>query len=99
MIIPTQTWSVCVYFRHLFRIILDKVTAKDLIPGQQAIVASFSDERLAGHFAERGLVAGERLCVERIAPMGGPIAIRVSDHVLCLRKGEASTILVQPEGI
>jgi len=45
------------------------------------------------------VVAGERLCVERIAPMGGPIAIRVSDHVLCLRRTEASTILVQTEAI
>ncbi|MCF8278404.1 MAG: ferrous iron transport protein A [Flavobacteriales bacterium] len=73
------------------------MTATDLIVGQQAIVSSFSDARLAVFFAERGVVAGERLCVERVAPMGDPIAIRVSDHVLCLRKTEASTILVQPE--
>jgi len=75
------------------------VTAKDLILGQQAIVSSFLDARLASHLAERGLVAGERLCIERIAPMGGPIAIRVSDHVLCLRVSEASTIIVQTEAI
>lgn len=73
------------------------MTAKDLIPGQQAIVSSFSDARLASHLAERGLVAGERLSIERVAPMGCPIAIRVSDHVLCIRKAEASTIFVQPE--
>lgn len=73
------------------------MTAKDLIPGQQAIVSSFSDDYLASYLAERGVVAGERVSVERVAPMGCPIAIRVADHVLCIRKAEASTILVQPE--
>lgn len=73
------------------------MTAKDLIPGQFAIVTSFSDQGLANCLAERGVVAGERLCVERVAPSGDPIAIRVSDHLLCIRKNEASTILVLPE--
>jgi ferrous iron transport protein A len=62
-------------------------------------VASFSDERLARILSERGVVAGERLSVERVAPLGGPIAIRVADHVLCLRTREASTINVQPETV
>jgi ferrous iron transport protein A len=75
------------------------VTAKDLIPGQRAIVSSFSDAKLAAFLAERGVVAGEMLCVERVAPFGDPIAIRVSDHLLCLRKTEASAILVQPEAV
>jgi ferrous iron transport protein A len=75
------------------------MTAKDLVLGQKAIVSSFSDDRLASFLAERGVVAGEHLCVERIAPMGDPIAIRVSDHLLCLRKNEASAILVQTEAV
>jgi ferrous iron transport protein A len=83
----------------LRRIILNNVTAKDLTLGQQAIVSSFSDETLASYLAERGIVAGERLSVERIAPFGDPIAIRVSDHVLCLRRKEASAIQVRPEAI
>jgi len=91
--------NICTYFWFLFRIILNNVTAKDLIPGQHAIVSSFLDARLATHLAERGVVAGERLSIERVAPMGCPIAIRVSDHVLCLRKAEASTIVVLPEAI
>ena len=73
------------------------MTAKDLIPGQRAIVSSFSDATLASHLAERGVVAGEQLYVERVAPTGDPIAIRVSDHLLCIRKREASNILVQTE--
>jgi len=73
------------------------LTAKDLIPGQKAIVSSVADASLAQHLLERGIMPGDRLSVERVAPMGDPIAIRVSDHVLCLRKREASAILVTPE--
>lgn len=74
------------------------VTAKDLPIGQTAVVTAFSDEKLAVFLSERGVVAGERLAVERIAPFGDPIAVRVADHLLCLRRKEASAIIVQPEG-
>lgn len=63
------------------------------------MVTAFSDEKLAGFLAERGVVAGERLSVERVAPLGDPIAIRVADHLLCLRRKEASAIIVRPEGV
>ncbi len=75
------------------------MTAKDLILGQHAIVDSFSDIPLGKHLLERGVVPGETLSVERIAPMGDPIAIRVSDHLLCLRRKEASAIVVQIEEV
>lgn len=73
------------------------MTAKDLIPGQKAIVDSFSDVSLGECLLERGVVPGEKLSVERVAPMGDPIAIRISDHVLCIRKREASAIVVKTE--
>ncbi len=75
------------------------MTAKDLIPGQQAIVDSFSDRLLGEHLLERGVAPGQKLSLERVAPTGDPIAIRVSDHVLCLRKQEASSIRVQPRTV
>ena len=73
------------------------MTLRDLIPGQTATVSSFSDDKLAQILSERGVVAGERLFVERVAPLGDPIAVRVADHLLCLRKREASSIHVEPE--
>ena len=75
------------------------MTLRDLIPGQTATVSAFSDARLAQILSERGVVAGERLSVERVAPMGDPIAVRVADHLLCLRVREASAIIVQPETV
>ncbi|RYE12907.1 MAG: ferrous iron transport protein A, partial [Sphingobacteriales bacterium] len=38
---------------------------------------------------------GETIKVTRIAPMGDPIAIKVSGYQLSLRKLEASTIILQ----
>lgn len=43
---------------------------------------------------EMGCTPGETVTLDRIAPMGDPIAISVSGYLLSLRKEEASTILV-----
>lgn len=75
------------------------MTAKDLHLGQKATVSSFENDEIAHCLAERGVVPGESLYVERIAPFGDPIAIRVSDHLLCIRKSDASTILVEPDKV
>jgi len=42
-----------------------------------------------------GCLPGEEVEVERFAPMGCPIAIRVAGYQLCLRKSEASIIIIE----
>jgi len=44
---------------------------------------------------EMGCLPGEVVEVERIAPLGDPIAIRVAGYQLCLRKTEASVIIIE----
>jgi len=44
---------------------------------------------------EMGCLPGEIVEVERFAPLGDPIAIRVAGYQLCLRKSEASVIIIQ----
>ena len=44
---------------------------------------------------EMGCLPGEEIIVERIAPLGDPIAINVAGYQLSLRKREASTIIMQ----
>jgi ferrous iron transport protein A len=44
---------------------------------------------------EMGCLPGEEIRVDRIAPLGDPIAINVSGYQLSLRKREASTIILQ----
>ncbi len=71
------------------------MTVKDLKIGQEAQIFAFSDKALGHHLVEMGVVPGETITIERIAPLGDPIAIRVSNLLLCIRKQEASAILVQ----
>lgn len=42
-----------------------------------------------------GLTKGTTFTVQRIAPMGDPVEIRVRDFALSLRKGESSALLVE----
>lgn len=66
----------------------------DLKPGKKAIIDSFSDKELALKLMEMGCLPGERIFVERKAPLGDPIAISISGYLLSMRKSEAETIFV-----
>jgi len=68
----------------------------DLKLGEKAIIDSFTDSVMALKLLEMGCTPGELVQLDRIAPMGDPIAITVSGYLLSLRKEEASTILVSP---
>jgi ferrous iron transport protein A len=43
-----------------------------------------------------GLVTGEPIHVDRVAPLGDPIDFVIKQYHLSLRKAEAAEILVQP---
>ena len=66
----------------------------DLKLGTKAIIDSFSDKELALKLMEMGCLPGEKIHIERKAPLGDPIAISISGYVLSMRKAEAETILV-----
>ena len=74
-----------------------KATAKNLSQlrvGESATIDSFTDKRMSLKLLEMGCTPGEVVQLDHIAPMGDPIAIRVSGYLLSLRKAEASTVLV-----
>ncbi|MES2591543.1 MAG: FeoA family protein [Bacteroidota bacterium] len=62
--------------------------------GESAVIDSFTDQHMALKLLEMGCTPGEVVKLDRIAPMGDPIAITVSGYLLSLRKSEASTVLV-----
>ena len=62
--------------------------------GQTGIVKEFTDLEMSVKLMEMGCLPGEEIRVDRIAPLGDPIAIRVSGYQLSLRKFEASTIIL-----
>ncbi len=46
---------------------------------------------------EMGLVAGVKVEVERLAPLGDPVEVKVMGYHLSLRKSEAAEIEVKPK--
>jgi ferrous iron transport protein A len=62
--------------------------------GQTAVIESFTDSQMALKLLEMGCTPGEVVKLDRIAPLGDPIAIVVSGYLLSMRKAEASTVLV-----
>jgi DtxR family transcriptional regulator, Mn-dependent transcriptional regulator len=80
----------------------EKYMQKEVIPlskmkiGQQGkIVENKTQGSARQRFMAMGLVKGENVRVERIAPLGDPIDFVVKDYHLSLRKQEAQDILVE----
>ncbi len=63
--------------------------------GERATIVAFTDLEMSVKLMEMGCLPGETVEVERFAPLGDPMAIRVAGYQLCLRKSEASVIIIQ----
>jgi ferrous iron transport protein A len=72
-----------------------KLTLDKLSIGEQAIVESFTNDSIKLLLLEMGCIPGEKISVERIAPLGDPIAINVSGYLLSMRKAEAAAVEVK----
>jgi ferrous iron transport protein A len=46
---------------------------------------------------EMGCLPGEKVRLERVAPLGDPIAISVAGYMLSMRKDEAATVNIAQE--
>ena len=46
---------------------------------------------------DMGVIVGSDIRVERVAPLGDPVAIKVKGYVLSLRKEEAANVFVEVE--
>jgi ferrous iron transport protein A len=75
--------------------LVDDLKLSQLSPGQKGTIVSFTDAQMAVKLMEMGCLPGEVVEVERYAPFGDPIAIRVAGYQLCLRKAEAAVIIIE----
>lgn len=64
--------------------------------GSFCVIESFTDEALKQKLLEMGCLPGETIQIDRLAPLGCPMAIVVSGATLSIRKDEADHILVKP---
>jgi ferrous iron transport protein A len=65
-----------------------------LKPGQKAIITEFSNQEIHLKLMEMGCLPGEKISVEKSAPLGGPVSVIVSGYILSLRLDEAEHIMV-----
>ncbi|KQR72173.1 FeoA family protein [Pedobacter sp. Leaf176] len=63
--------------------------------GETGTIVAFTDLDMSVKLMEMGCLPGEIVEVERFAPLGDPMAIRVAGYQLCLRKSEAAVIIIQ----
>lgn len=67
----------------------------DLKPGQQAIVTSISAEgTIRRRLLDMGLLRQVKISVDRYAPFGDPVWLRIGGTQIALRRREAKTVLV-----
>ena len=71
---------------------------RELRPGESAVIVSIDDSELLLKLMEMGCVPGERIKVEKVAPLGDPISILVAGYSLSLRLNEAELIRVERIG-
>lgn len=67
----------------------------ELKAGQRGRIQGFETSDLELKLMEMGCIPGEMVVVEKIAPLGDPISIRIAGYSLSLRKDEAKQILLE----
>ncbi|HEV7332652.1 MAG TPA: FeoA family protein [Flavisolibacter sp.] len=69
----------------------------DLKAGEKGRITGFETSELELKLMEMGCIPGEVVVVEKIAPLGDPISIRVAGYSLSLRMDEANQILLEED--
>lgn len=74
-----------------------KTTLRDLQVGETGTISGYSKgvRSYREKLLAMGLTKGTGITVERIAPMGDPVEIRVRGFALSLRKSEASNVIIE----
>jgi ferrous iron transport protein A len=80
----------------MFKLALDTIMKlSDLKAGERGTIKGFETSDLELKLMEMGCIPGEIVVVEKIAPLGDPISIRIAGYSLSLRKNEANQILLE----
>ena len=71
------------------------MTLKELEIGQTAVIDSIGGEgALRQHFLDMGVLPGAEITLEKFAPMGDPMELRIHGYELTLRIADAEKIQV-----
>jgi len=71
---------------------------QDLKPGQKGKVTKISGTgSIHSRILSMGIIKGTELEMERVAPLGDPVEIKLKGYHLSLRKSEAANIYLEVE--
>jgi len=69
---------------------------KDLKPGEKGVISAFtSSGAVRKRLLDMGVIKGETIEMEKVAPLGDPIQVMIKGYHLTLRKTEAESVMVQ----
>jgi ferrous iron transport protein A len=69
---------------------------KDLKPGEKGVISAFnSSGAVRKRLLDMGVIKGETIEMEKVAPLGDPIQVMIKGYHLTLRKNEAESVMVQ----
>ncbi|MBM4463392.1 MAG: ferrous iron transport protein A [Chloroflexi bacterium] len=69
---------------------------EELEPGEKGrVVKVGGNGSITRRFRDMGLVPGSEVEVERVAPLGDPVEIKIKGYHLAIRREEAASILVE----
>ncbi|MBA3647199.1 MAG: ferrous iron transport protein A [Chitinophagales bacterium] len=63
--------------------------------GDVGIVVSLSGGDLSLKLMEMGFLPGELISIDKIAPLGDPLSVKIGTYRLSLRKEEAKEVMVR----
>lgn len=76
------------------------MTIDDLAIGQSGVIGTVGGEGpLRLRFLDMGLIPGTRVTLQKVAPMGDPIQIRVRGYELTIRREDARVITLREETV
>lgn len=69
----------------------------DLKPGQAGIIRQVNAKgAVRQRLLDMGMLPDERVRLERVAPAGDPLWVRLGGYQLLLRRNEAERIVIEP---
>ncbi len=71
-------------------------TLKSLKPGESGIISVVKGKGLIKRrLMEMGIIKGTTIVVEKVAPLGDPIEVKIKGYNLSLRKEDAENIMIE----
>lgn len=74
---------------------MSELSLAKLKPGELALIIKYNDKLVGDKLIEMGCLPGEQVSLSKTAPLGCPIAIKISGYELSLRKEEAEFVIVE----